>query len=101
MIEQTHIPLELAYELSIKALEAARAGEWDRVQELTPQRDAQLRMGHPRDERSADIVRILIEQNTQLMDLAEQARDMVNQQMQQHKYSHRALSAYIASSEEP
>ena len=99
MIEQTHIPLELAYELSVQALEAARAGEWDRVQELTPQRDAQLRMGHPRDARSADIVRILIEQNAQLMELAEQAKGSVDQQMQQHKYSHRALSAYIASSD--
>ena len=100
MIEQTHIPLELAYELSVRALEAARAGEWDRVHELTPQRDAQLKLGHPRDARSADIVRILIEHNAQLMDLAEQARDGVTQQMQQHKYSHRALSAYITSSDQ-
>ena len=101
MIEQTHIPLELAYEFSVQALEAARAGEWDRVQALTPQRDAQLKLGHPQDSRSADIVRILIEQNAQLLDLAEQARGGINQQMQQHKYSHRALSAYIASSEQP
>jgi hypothetical protein len=101
MIEQTHIPLELAYELSVQALEAARAGDWNRVQELTPQRDAQLRLGHPRDSRSADIVRILIEQNAQLLDLAEQAKGGINEQMQQHKYSHRALSAYIASSEQP
>jgi Flagellar protein FliT len=101
MIEQTHIPLELAYELSVQALEAARAGEWDRVQELTPQRDAQLKLGHPRDARSADIVRILIEQNAQLLELAEHAKGSVDQQMQQHKYSHRALSAYIASSEQP
>lgn len=101
MIEPTHIPLELAYELSVKALEAARAGEWEHVQELTPQRDAQLKLGHPRDARSADIVRILIEHNAQLMGLAEQARASVNEQMQQHKYSHRALSAYIASSEQP
>lgn len=101
MTEQTHIPLELAYEFSVQALEAARAGEWDRVHDLTPQRDAQLKLGHPRDARSADIVRILIEQNAQLMDLVERARGMVDEQMQQHKYSHRALSAYIASSEQP
>ena len=101
MIEQTHIPLELAYELSVQALAAARAGDWDRVQELTPQRDAQLKLGHPNDSRSADIVRILIEQNAQLLELAEQARGSIDQQMLQHKYSHRALSAYIASSEQP
>ncbi|HEX7817093.1 flagellar protein FliT [Dyella sp.] len=100
-MEQTHIPLELAYELSLQALEAARMGDWERVQELTPQRDAQLRMGHPRDERSADIIRILIEHNAQLMDLADAARHEVNAQIQQQKYSHRALSAYIASSDQP
>lgn len=95
MIERTHIPLELAYELSLQALAAARQDEWDRVHELTHQRDAQLKLGHPRDDRSADLIRILIEHNAQLLDLAEQARGAVDQAMLQHKYSHRALSAYV------
>ncbi|HEY9134058.1 MAG TPA: hypothetical protein VIM98_20090 [Dyella sp.] len=100
MSATSHIPLELALERCTEALEAARAGGWLRVEELVAERDKHLALGHPKDDRSLVIVQLLLQRNAELMALTAEAQGAVAQRLQQQKYSHRALSAYISSSEE-
>jgi hypothetical protein len=81
-------------------VEAGRAGGWLHVEALVAERDKHLALGHPKDDRSLVIMQLLLQRNAELMDLTAEAQSAIAQQLQQQKYSHRALSAYIASSEE-
>jgi hypothetical protein len=98
MSGSAHAPLQQALDISVQMLEAANHGHWSRVAELDTERQTWIRQQHPADQPNIEALTTLREHNRQLLERAEVARAGVERQLGQHKYNHRALSTYIASS---
>jgi hypothetical protein len=93
-----HAPLQQALDISTQMLDAADQGLWSRVAELDTERQTWIRQQHPANQPNIEALTTLQEHNRILLDRAGVAREGVERQLGQHKYNHRALSTYIASS---
>jgi hypothetical protein len=93
-----HAPLRQALDISAQMLDAADRGHWSHVAELDAERQACIRQQHPADPYNIAALTTLNEHNRRLLERAARARAGVERQLGQHKYNHRALSTYIASS---
>ncbi|MGC1547657.1 MAG: hypothetical protein WA777_03940 [Rhodanobacter sp.] len=88
--------LQRALEISAQMHAAAEQGEWTRVVELDIERQSWI--GHPPSEPShGEALMALQESNRLLLERATTAHAEIEHQLEQHKYNHRALSAYITS----
>lgn len=94
----THAALRQALDISAQMLDAADRGHWSQVAELDVERQACIRQPHAADPYNIEALATLHEHNRRLLERAELARAGVERQLGQHKYNHRALSTYIASS---
>ncbi|MEW9572820.1 flagellar protein FliT [Rhodanobacter sp. Si-c] len=90
-----HAALERALEVSNAMLAAAREGQWDSLPRMEVERAPLLRAGHPRDERSRELLEQLLARNEEMLDLAARARDEVADTLSRHGYAHRALNTYV------
>lgn len=88
----------LAHALALgeEMLVAAKAGQWESVDALSAQCDALVRQPHAEDEASRDAMQTLVQQHLVVCELAGVARDDVARKLEQHRYGHRAVSAYLA-----
>ena len=93
-----HAALRQALDISAQMLDAADQGHWSHVAELDAERQACIRQPHAADRYNIEALTTLHEHNRRLLERAELARAGVERQLGQHKYNHRALSTYIASS---
>jgi hypothetical protein len=93
-----HAALRQALDISAQMLDAADRGHWSYVAELDAERQACIRQPHAADPYNIEALTTLREHNHRLLERAELARSGVERQLGQHKYNHRALSTYIASS---
>ena len=91
--------LARALQLSGLMLEAAQAGHWEAMPVLQQECDALLRCEHPADEATRDTLHALQERHLKLLELAALARDAIGHDLGQHRRNHRALSAYLDSSQ--
>lgn len=88
-------PLAHALALGERMLEAARAGQWDSVDALAAECDTLVRQPHAEDEASRETMQQLVQQHLTVCELAGVAKDDVAQKLEQHRYGHRAASAYL------
>jgi glutathione S-transferase len=91
--------LQHALGLTARMREAADAGNWSLVAELEVQRQShlqQIRSGTP-DSRHRDALAALRTQNDALLERVHEVLDVVETQLSQHQYTHRALRAYVTS----
>lgn len=88
----------LAHALALgeRMLESARAGEWESVDALAAECDALVREPQPDTESAREAMQHLVQQHLAVCELAGVARDDVAQKLEQHRYGHRAASAYLA-----
>lgn len=98
MAEACDAGLERAMRLGRQMLEAAAAGEWERVGALHPECDALLRREHAPDEATRAALQTVQQQHLELTRLAAQARAAAGSALGQHRHKHRALSAYLSTS---
>ncbi|MET0330646.1 MAG: flagellar protein FliT [Dyella sp.] len=90
--------LHQALRLTAQMLDAASAGDWSLVTSLDGARQPLLAAARRPDPQWRELLTDLHQQNQQLLMLAAGAREQVEQQLGQHRYNHRALNTYIASS---
>jgi hypothetical protein len=90
-----HAGLERALELGAAMLDAARAGAWDEVARLDPERATLLRAPFPSDPRSHALLADLLAQNDALAQSVGTARAGLSDALGQHAHAHRALKAYV------
>lgn len=94
------IQLQHALALTVQMTDAAEQGDWTLVNELDAQRQAHLQQ--VRHDSLAmqhrEALQALQNRNRALLERAEQVREMVEQQLSQHQYNHRALRSYVSSS---
>ncbi|HTV86120.1 MAG TPA: flagellar protein FliT [Dyella sp.] len=100
MNEPASAPLTRALELTVGMLDAAAGDNWDRVSQLDAERQRSLRKcgAEPLGAGERQLVAALLKHNQTLLALAEGARAALHKQLDQHRYNHRALRTYIASS---
>ncbi|MBE1159520.1 flagellar protein FliT [Dyella acidiphila] len=100
MSRPAHPNLQQALQLTVEMLEAADGGNWERVSQLDAQRHRLLHSWKPQGANAQDRAAIDAMQthNQSLMAHAEAARNLVQRQLDQHQYNHRALRTYISSS---
>ncbi|MGH8157249.1 MAG: hypothetical protein ACREPQ_03965 [Rhodanobacter sp.] len=91
--------LERALELSAQMLLAAQAGDWANVTTLQAQCDALLRCNHAGNDVTRTALLELQRQYRNVTGLAGQAREAIALELGRHRHSHRALSAYLVSSD--
>jgi flagellar protein FliT len=90
--------LQQAVQLTEQMLDAAREGDWQLATSLDSQRQPLLAAARQPDPQWHELLTTLHEQNQHLLTLAVGAREQVEQQLGQHRYNHRALNSYLASS---
>lgn len=94
-----HAELDRALRLSAQMLDAAQAGRWETMPALQAQCDALVRGEHPADEATRSALQTLQERHLKLLELAGSARDAIGHDLGRHRHNHRALSAYLGSSQ--
>lgn len=99
MNESGVMSLDDALALSEPMLEAARAGEWARVALLNEQCEALLSKGYPTDEEGHAGLLSLQACYEDLRSLTSAAREKTASDLGLHRQSHRALSAYLQTSD--
>jgi hypothetical protein len=99
MSKSAHPNLQRALQLSIEMLDAADAGNWDRVSQLDAERHRLLQAWKPHGLSAADreAIDTLQRHNQSLVAHAEAVREKVKRDLEQHQYNHRALRTYISS----
>jgi dsDNA-binding SOS-regulon protein len=90
--------LTQALELTSQMLAAAEDDQWSRVIELESERQKWLRPPLAVEQAQRGALAILAERNRRLLERATAAQAEIGRQLEQHKYNHRALNIYIASS---
>ena len=95
----THAPLDQALQLGTLMLGAAQQKDWAIVASMSPDYDAAIREGAAGEAVSLSLLQQIEQQHQQLVQLTAQARDGVVQALEQQRRNHRALSAYLDSSE--
>lgn len=96
-----HPDLDRALQLAGLMLEAAQAGDWPSVATLQAECDALARHKYPADESTRKALLELQLQHGKLSGLVAHARDEIAREMGRHTHSHRALHAYLESSQAP
>ncbi len=94
-----HAPLDQALQLGTLMLGAAQQRDWAIVASMSPDYDAAIREGVAGASVSHRLLQQIEQQHQQLVQLTTQAREGVAQELEQQRRSHRALSAYLDSSE--
>lgn len=94
-----HAPLDQALQLGTLMLGAAQQKEWTIVASMRPDYDAAIREGASSASVSCSLLQQIEHQHQQLVQLTAQARDSVAHELEQQRRNHRALSAYLDSSE--
>jgi len=90
--------LQHALALTIEMVEAAMHDNWTLVSELDAQRQRHLQHAHGKfGAEHYETLRLLQAHNGTLLERAAQVRAVVEQQLNQHQYNHRALQTYITS----
>lgn len=90
--------LQQAMRLTEQMLQAAGASDWERVASLDSERQPMLAAVDKPDPQWREWLTALHQQNQQVLALATGAREQVERQLGRHRYNHRALNTYIASS---
>jgi hypothetical protein len=100
MNDVTHGEWQRALRITIDMLEAAVAGNWDRVSQLDAERQRSLRKRpvNPLSAEDRQIIAAMRNHNKTLMVYADAARATLKQQLDSHQYNRRALQTYIRSS---
>jgi hypothetical protein len=91
-------PLQQALLLTEQMLDAAGVADWDLVASLDSTRQPLLAAARRPDPEWQEWLTALHQRNQQVLMLAASAREQVEQQLGSHRYNHRALNTYIASS---
>jgi len=91
--------LAQAVDRSTQMLAAAEAGDWAGVTNLQAECDSLLRRNNMVDEKNLVTLLELQKQHQSVAALVGHARDVVAQELERHRRSHRALSAYLISDE--
>jgi hypothetical protein len=92
--------LQRALQITTDMLDAAAGNNWDRVSQLDAERHRYLQK-HQADlltMQDRQMIAALLAHNQTLLVHAENAREAVREQLDQHQYKHRALRTYISSS---
>jgi hypothetical protein len=92
------VELQQALQLTAQMIDAAGDGDWQQVVSLDSERQPLLAAARRPDPQWHELLTALHQQNQQLLMIAAGAREEVEQQLGQHRYNHRALNTYIASS---
>lgn len=87
-----------ALDITGQMLAAAEDGQWARVVELEAERQRWLRPPLAVEPAQRATLATLIEHNRRLLERATAAHAEIGRQLGRHKYNHRALNSYIASS---
>ena len=98
MSDVAYAGLQRAVEITLQMLAAAADGQWQQVVELDAERQPCIRQ-HRYDHRSSELLTTLHQHNEHLLKRADVARAELESELSRHKYNHRALSVYIASSD--
>ncbi|MFA6230065.1 MAG: hypothetical protein WC617_07785 [Rhodanobacter sp.] len=94
-----HAPLDQALQLGTLMLGAAQQKDWAIVASMSPDYDAAIREGASTATVSYSLLMQIEQQHQQLVQLTAQAREGVARALEQQGRNHRALSAYLDSSE--
>jgi hypothetical protein len=97
MSDSVHAGLQRALDITVQMLAAAADGQWQQVIELDVERQPCLRQ-HGYDPGSRELLTTLYQHNEHLLRRADDARETLERELSRHKYNHRALSVYMASS---
>lgn len=97
MSDSAYDGLQSALDITLQMLAAAADGQWQRVVELEAERQSCIGQ-HDDDPRSRELLTTLHQHNEQLLKRADVEREALERELSRHKYNHRALSVYIASS---
>jgi len=97
MSDASDAGLQRALVITLQMLTAADEGEWQQVIELDTERQPWMQPTLS-DRRSSELLTTLHQHNERLLERAAAARESVQRELGRHKYNHRALSVYIASS---
>lgn len=98
MSQAVSMALARALDITGQMLAAAEAEQWTRVLELEAERQQWLRPPLAVEPAQRATLATLIERNRRLLERATAAHAQIGQLLGQHKYNHRALNSYIASS---
>ncbi len=82
-------------------LEAAQAADWPSVTTMQAECDALARRQYPADESTHKALLELQLQHEELSALVARARDEIAREIGRHSHTHRALHAYLESSQAP
>ncbi|MBB6247280.1 hypothetical protein [Rhodanobacter sp. A1T4] len=97
MSDSAYAGLQRALDITLQMLAASADGQWQQVAELEAERQPCIRQ-HGDDQRSRELLTTLHQHNEHLLKRADVAREALERELSQHKYNHRALNVYIASS---
>jgi hypothetical protein len=98
MSDVVSMALTQALDLTAQMLAAAEDEQWSRVIELDTERQRWLQPPLAVEPGQREALVNLIERNRRLLERARATHAGIELQLEQHKYNHRALNAYIASS---
>lgn len=88
--------LERALEVSQAMLALARDGQWDSLPRMEVERQPLLRAAHPRDARSRELLKALLDCNQEMLAVAARARAEVANALSQQVHARQALNAYVS-----